>query len=124
VYSKLAKILGLPDEGVDCQQLSLPLTLTLSLPLREPSPDGPGDGDLFTGLPYDPATGALDLEASLTLDLRPGARVRVVNQPGWDATRLGGATEGAVLGKDDQGNFLVKLETQTRRLGTWWVRAA
>merc|ERR1719498_215176 len=41
------------------------------------------EGPVLKDLPYD-ADGKKSTSACLTLDLRPGSKLRVVNQPGWD----------------------------------------
>merc|ERR1711871_1902824 len=41
------------------------------------------EGPVLKGLPYD-ADGKRSTSSRLTLDLRPGSKLRVVNQPDWD----------------------------------------
>ena len=77
---------------------------------------------VFSSLPYDPTTGKLDRSSTATLDLRPGHRVRLIRQPAWDICNVG--SEGTIQGRDSQGHFIVKVGTQNRRLGSWWLAAA
>jgi len=86
---------------------------------------------VLTGLPYRP-DGCRDRGASLTLDLRPGQRLRVVRQPAWDEERLGEtcevveaadifAREGHVallFGKRGSSNSVQRV------LGRWWLEDA
>merc|ERR1712232_11207 len=68
------------------------------------------DGDVFCNLPFG-TDGRRDSMKSLTLDLRPGCRVRLIDQPEWDLARLGSA-EGEVTGKDKQGHFIIRFGCQ------------
>mmetsp|Transcript_50662 Transcript_50662/g.120941 ORF Transcript_50662/g.120941 Transcript_50662/m.120941 type:complete len:551 (-) Transcript_50662:227-1879(-) len=82
-------------------------------------------------VPYD-ANGRLSATQKLRLDLRPGSRLRLVRQPGWDKERHGEicqvveapevlAEAGHVELLFDGDGFKKKT---TRFLGGWWIEAA
>mmetsp|Transcript_70939 Transcript_70939/g.132685 ORF Transcript_70939/g.132685 Transcript_70939/m.132685 type:complete len:566 (-) Transcript_70939:169-1866(-) len=84
---------------------------------------------LYKDLPYT-KDGMVSRKESLTLDLRPGARVRLVNQQGWDKERWGEV--GEVLPPQDslreEGHYAIKIggteKSPVRVLGLWWLEAA
>lgn len=93
-----------------------------------PALPAPPTGDVFE-LRYDATTGARLPVGSptTTLDLRAGQKVRIVNQPDWDAERCG--TVATVIGRDAHGHWIVELPfggagRKRRTLGAWWVAAA
>jgi hypothetical protein len=83
-------------------------------------------GDVFR-VPYT-AAGRLapGSGVEVTLDLRPGARVKIVDQPEWDRERCGNVA--TVVGRDANGHFQIKMASgggrMHRVLGSWWVQAA
>lgn len=86
-------------------------------------------GDVFE-LPYradgQRELGAARGAATIKLDLRPGARLRLVGQPDWDLERCGDVA--TVVGRDPHGHYTLKLPRgggrATRVLGDWWVKEA
>merc|ERR1712146_349575 len=86
---------------------------------------------LLNDLPYT-ADGKKNSSARLTLDLRPGSKLRIVNQPGWDEQVYGNicevttssesrAREGHIcllFGKNGARGSIVRV------LGRWWLDAA
>ena len=60
-------------------------------------------GEVFEGLPYDRATGRRSSTKTVTLDLRDGARLRLVGQPDWDVSRAG--SRAVSRGRDTDGHF-------------------
>merc|ERR1712224_1057026 len=50
------------------------------------------EASILTGLPYN-SEGVKDPKCSMTLDLRPGSKLRVINQPKWDEERHGNTCE-------------------------------
>merc|ERR1719218_186064 len=52
-----------------------------------PQPRSWNASPVLTGLPYS-AEGFKDTRCSLTLDLRAGKKLRVINQPKWDEERF------------------------------------
>merc|ERR1711879_95375 len=87
------------------------------------------DGDashIYRSLPYR-ADGSRDHNASMTLDLRQGAKLRIVNQQSWDERRWGNI--GIVLetqtNLEREGHYAVRVGTGPLRvLGKWWISAA
>jgi len=108
------------------------LAQELSLRL-DPSPATSGPptpaNHVFKNLPYAP-DGRRSTEHFMTLDLREGSRVRIVNQQSWDQDRHGG--EGVVLATQDalcaEGHYAIRLgqgeSAPLRVLGRWWLEAA
>uniref|UniRef100_A0A7S4KEK3 Deacetylase sirtuin-type domain-containing protein n=1 Tax=Prymnesium polylepis TaxID=72548 RepID=A0A7S4KEK3_9EUKA len=91
-----------------------------------PPPPTPcaGETDIFK-VPCD-ADGRRSTSHTSVLDLRVGARLRIIGQPDWDVERCG--TVATVTGKDSLGNYILQLpsggDRRTRTLGAWWVREA
>eukprot|EP00300_Choanocystis_sp_HF-7_P024428 c25880_g1_i1.p1 GENE.c25880_g1_i1~~c25880_g1_i1.p1 ORF type:complete len:363 (+),score=67.50 c25880_g1_i1:84-1172(+) len=79
------------------------------------------EANVFHNLPYN-SDGILDPLGKLTLDLRLGAKVRLVNQPDWDQQRLG--TNQATISKKQNGSYLVDFGIRKRMLGLWMIEAA
>merc|ERR1712166_1331930 len=89
------------------------------------------DGPILMDLPYGP-DGRKSSSARLELDMRPGQKFRVVNQPGWDREVYGNtcevvespdfrAREGHIsllFGKAGSKGSIVRV------LGRWWLDAA
>eukprot|EP00300_Choanocystis_sp_HF-7_P037027 c53013_g1_i1.p1 GENE.c53013_g1_i1~~c53013_g1_i1.p1 ORF type:complete len:362 (-),score=71.56 c53013_g1_i1:17-1102(-) len=79
---------------------------------------------VYPNLSYD-RTGKFDLDALMTLDLRPGATVRIVDQPKWDQAEHG---ETAFVKQCVEPHKYYDLEMvksgKRRRLGPWWLTAA
>lgn len=104
--------------------------LALTVP---PSPEACPwtDGPILTGLPYNSA-GGKDPKSSLRLDLRPGTKLRVINQPDWDEARYGNTC--VVVEPADifarEGHIQVRFgaagssKSITRILGRWWLQDA
>lgn len=89
------------------------------------------EAPILTGLPYGP-DGQKNINARMTLDLRPGSKLRVVNQPSWDQERWGDICEVVeavdVIGRE--GHITVRFgparssNSVQRILGRWWLDAA
>lgn len=86
---------------------------------------------VLEGLPYGP-DGRRAPGESLRLDLRPGSRLRVVNQPDWDQETHGNVCE-VVEAPDEiarEGHVSVRFgragssNSVRRVLGSWWLEAA
>jgi len=86
---------------------------------------------VLTRLPYN-SDGLRDPTCCLTLDLRPGRKLRVINQPEWDEERHGNICE-VVKASDtiaQEGHITVRFgpvgssNSIKRVLGAWWLRDA
>jgi hypothetical protein len=89
------------------------------------------EGPVLKDLPYN-ADGRKSTSSRLTLDLRPGSKLRIVNQPDWDRDARGNicevvetaesrAREGHIsllFGKSGSSGSIVRV------LGRWWLDAA
>jgi len=112
VMAMLARSLALPEGGE-------------TLPAGPPG-GAEGQEDVFE-LPYS-GEGRLarDSQPRIRLDLRPGARVRLVDQPAWDKERCGDVA--TVEGRNADGHFVIRMPfgggCASRLLGSWWVQAA
>jgi len=86
---------------------------------------------VLTGLPYS-AEGFKDTRCSLTLDLRAGKKLRVVNQPKWDEERYGNICEvvesSGTFAREGHIQVRFGLATSSksivRVLGRWWLQDA
>jgi len=76
------------------EQLAIPLAATQSTTSSSSSSSSSASltQSVYRSLPYCPATGDYDSSSSTTLDLRPGAVVRIVNQPAWGRRRVRATT--------------------------------
>lgn len=93
---------------------------------RVAAPVADGSRDVFV-VPYTAAGDlVLDGRTTTTLDLRPGAQLRLLNQPDWDVERCGSLA--TVQRRTADGHWVVKLATggdrAVRTLGGWWVAEA
>jgi len=82
--------------------------------------------DVYRDLPYD-KNGLRSDRSRITLDLREGAQVRLVNQQSWDQERWG--NEGVVTSPHpslkEEGHYAIAVgEGSIRVLGRWWIAAA
>lgn len=104
--------------------------LGLSLP-PPPTPRPWANPPILTDLPYS-LDGRRDCCASLTLDLRPGRRLRVVRQPRWDEERWGETCEVVEAAEvfAQEGHIMLLFGTRgsadsvQRVLGRWWIEDA
>uniref|UniRef100_A0A6U1UMB0 UBP-type domain-containing protein n=2 Tax=Trieres chinensis TaxID=1514140 RepID=A0A6U1UMB0_TRICV len=81
------------------------------------------ENDVFLNLPYSSQDGRRTEGEKMTLDLRIGKSVKVVNQPEWDSKRIGNVA--LVVGKNAEGDFLLNFDgRKTRTLGRWWLMHA
>jgi NAD-dependent SIR2 family protein deacetylase len=84
---------------------------------------------IFENLPYD-ETGALNSGAKLSLDLREGSKVRIVNQPAWDKAKWGpmGVVIQAQTSLQEEGHIAIRMGEGEggviRVLGRWWLEDA
>merc|ERR1712150_101637 len=91
-------------------------------PLHRPWSERP----VLRDLPY-LRDGKYNPSEKLTLDLRPGSKVRIVNQPNWDKKEVGGdvceIVESRAAHVTAEGHIVVQfLGTQVRRvLGRWYL---
>merc|ERR1712060_922534 len=128
-YDRVAslRIFAPIDEVMEllAQELSLAVALAGShMPPPPPS-------TMLADLPYD-QHGRKAPGKTLTLDLRVGQHLRVVNQPNWDQQRHGGICEVAQASAELASEGHVKLlfpgtdgkEPVSRYLGAWWLEAA
>eukprot|EP00434_Breviolum_minutum_P024779 symbB.v1.2.021885.t1/scaffold1919.1/size107341/5 len=79
--------------------------------------------DVYRDLPYD-KNGLRSDRSRITLDLREGAQVRLVNQQSWDQERWGneGVVTSPFLGTS---HYAIAVgEGSIRVLGRWWIAAA
>mmetsp|Transcript_8022 Transcript_8022/g.17900 ORF Transcript_8022/g.17900 Transcript_8022/m.17900 type:complete len:563 (+) Transcript_8022:95-1783(+) len=81
---------------------------------------------VYANLPYR-QDGSYNVNACTTLDLREGAKIRLVNPQQWDEDRWGSV--GVVLPLQDslreEGHYAVKIgDGPVRVLGLWWLEAA
>ena len=88
---------------------------------RVAAPVADGSRDVFV-VPYTAAGDlVLDGRTTTTLDLRPGAQLRLLNQPDWDVERCGSLA--TVQRRTADGHWVVKLATggdrAVRTLGGW-----
>jgi hypothetical protein len=95
---------------------------------------------VFTNLPYHGKSGRrvpVGGKTMMTLDLRVGAKLRLLGQPEWDRvavakwdkdTTLRDELKGAVavvIGRRDDGHFTLLVGgVQQRVLGSWWIKEA
>lgn len=81
---------------------------------RHPVPSSSSSSDVYVLAGYDPVTGVArrDGSGSLVLDLTVGRTVLATN---------GDDDVGTVVGKDNEGNYLLRFGTTERRLGRWWL---
>jgi len=104
--------------------------MALTIP-PEPEARAWNTAPIFTGLPYN-SEGIKDPKCSMTLDLRPGSKLRVINQPEWDEERYGSVCQ--VVEPADifsrEGHIQVRFgpanssRSIMRVLGRWWLQDA
>jgi len=127
-YDSLAslRIFATIDQVMEMLAAELKLVVPPA-PAHRPWKDAP----VLKDLPYG-ADGQKSTSARLTLDLQPGKKLRVVNQPDWDREAHGNicevvkspdsrATEGHIcllFGKSGSSGSIVRV------LGRWWLDAA
>jgi len=80
---------------------------------------------IFDNLPYD-EKGAFKSGAKLSLDLREGSKVGIVNQPDWDKKRWGpmGVVIQAQNSLQEEGHIAIRMGGEggvIRVLGRWWL---
>merc|ERR1712023_239676 len=112
--------------GIDEVMELLTTELRLSVPVA-PAHRPWTNAPILRDLPYGP-DGFKDSSARLTLDLRPGSKLRIVNQPDWDREAHGNVCEvtespdcrareghiSLIFGKGRAGSVI-------RVLGRWWL---
>lgn len=104
--------------------------MQLSVPAAAQSVDAGQFPLVLEGLPYGP-DGRKNANASMTLDLRPGRRLKVVRQPAWDAKQYRGVCEVVRASEVQarQGHVALRFAPEgeggeVRILGRWWLEAA
>jgi NAD-dependent SIR2 family protein deacetylase len=127
-YDSLASIRIFATIDQTMELLAEELGLTVP-PHAEPLPWS--EAPVWKGLPYNP-NGERDPKCSMTLDLRPGRTLRVINQPKWDEERYGDTCE--VVQSSDifarEGHIQVRFgqagssKSILRVLGRWWLQDA
>merc|ERR1711959_133913 len=98
-----------------------------AVPAHRPWKESP----ILRDLPYT-ADGLKSESARLTLDLRPGSKLRVVNQPAWDCEVYGSICEVTASPdfRDKEGHISLLFGkdcaagSRVRVLGRWWLDAA
>jgi len=109
------------------------LAQALGVPVKHGQlPSLPETGDVFEvaysaeGRRLEPTANGAPPAARLRLDLRPGAAVRLIDQPDWDKERCGDV--GTIVGRTSDGHYQIRMPCgggrANRLLGSWWVRAA
>lgn len=107
--------------------LSKEMGFKVAQSLETPTTAKQHQADVYTDLPYS-ADGKLSKGSKLTLDLRPGSRVRIINQQDWDKESWGDI--GVVLEPQDslteECHYAIRLGKNgvVRVLGKWWLDAA
>lgn len=111
---------------IDAVMQLLSVELQLGPEMEMPRPQVTELPHVYGNLPYD-KNGQRSDRSRITLDLREGARLRLVNQQGWDQERWG--NEGVVLSPQeslkDEGHYAIAVGGgPVRVLGLWWLEAA
>eukprot|EP00300_Choanocystis_sp_HF-7_P018550 c20072_g1_i1.p1 GENE.c20072_g1_i1~~c20072_g1_i1.p1 ORF type:complete len:560 (+),score=127.86 c20072_g1_i1:127-1806(+) len=117
IFAKIDDVMRLLAQQLD---LPLPTSDSVYFPLSVPEADL--NSNVFHNLPYD-ENGKLDRSCQMSLDLRVGSKIRLINQPTWDSNTLGNT--GVVVKVTDEGHFVIDIGGAQRRLfGCWWLEAA
>merc|ERR1719183_899977 len=127
-YDSLASLRIFATIDKVMEMLAAELDLAIPAPLaHRPWAEAP----VLRDLPYR-ADGQKDSSARLTLDLRPGSKFRVVNQPDWDEKSHGNVCEVVEApdfrAREGHISLLFGIEglkgSIVRVLGRWWLDAA